>query len=113
MSRCAHINRMISDRQVSILARPVTIPLRTSPSTEINTSFKVMISLQDDGVDPRLAANLGVGIGPDNLSLVFRPEVGIMSYIESPDDPFIHFGIGISLANTYKKRSDQYNQINE
>lgn len=81
-----------------LLTQPV------SPWIEIGLSFKMMFPLSGEGRDARYAANIGLGIGPERLSYIFRPEVGIMLVPDALDDPFFHFGIGFSLSSTDRER---------
>lgn len=75
-----------------------------SPGFEVNISMKAMLALaNEDGFNTRVAVNMGFGIGPENLSYTFRPEVGVMLHT-SGGDPFYHFGLGLSLSSTDKKR---------
>ena len=64
-----------------------------------------MVSLSGEGPDTRMAFNAGFGIGPNATRFIVRPEVGVMFCITDADDPFFHFGIGMSFANSDKKRA--------
>lgn len=75
-----------------------------SPRFEINVSMKALLSLNyDDGYNTRLAINVGLGIGPEDLSYMFRPEAGVMVH-HSGGDPFYHLGLGMSFSTTGKRR---------
>ncbi|MBN2071899.1 MAG: hypothetical protein JW814_10620 [Candidatus Krumholzibacteriota bacterium] len=74
-------------------------------SVEINISLKLLLGLDDQAPDHRVAANVGLGIGPDRTWLLLRPEAGIM-FSTGGGDPFYHFGIGISFSGTDKRRSE-------
>lgn len=71
---------------------------------EVNISTKFMVGLSEDAAGARMAANVGLGVGPDDGWLVIRPEAGIMVYIEG-GDPYYHVGCGLSVAPPGKKRS--------
>jgi hypothetical protein len=72
---------------------------------EVNVSAKALLSLNDDTFNTRFALNLGFGFGPDIMTYIFRPEAGILFHV-SGGDPFYHFGVGVSMATTKRKRSE-------
>jgi hypothetical protein len=80
---------------------------------ELNISAKAMISLVDEGPDARLSFNVGLGIGPNITRLIFRPEAGVMICITDADDPFFHIGVGMSFANSDKKRIAEFGDSSE
>jgi hypothetical protein len=80
---------------------------------ELNVSGKALISLVEDGPDARVALNVGLGIGPNTTRLIVRPEAGVMIYITDADDPFFHFGLGMSFSNSDKKRIGAIGEASE
>jgi len=78
---------------------------RVHDNVEINLSVKLLMGLDHEAPDHRVAANVGLGIGPDRASLIFRPEVGIM-FSTGGSDPLYHLGLGFSFGQTDKKRSE-------
>jgi hypothetical protein len=75
-----------------------------NPGLEVNFSMKALFSLyREAGFNTRLAVNLGLGIGPENLRYTIRPEVGMLVYT-SGGSPFFHLGLGVSASSTDKKR---------
>ena len=82
-----------------LLTQPISTVL------EVNLSIKGLLSLAENGPDPRLAFNVGFGIGPDDSRVILRPEAGLMVFTDG-GDPFYHVGLGLSFASTDKRRSD-------
>jgi hypothetical protein len=76
---------------------------------EVNVTMKMLISLNDENFNTRIAANLGFGIGPDVMKYVIRPEAGVLFHT-SGGDPIYQFGIGLSMATTKRKRSESMGQ---
>jgi hypothetical protein len=76
-----------------------TILMTGSPASwlEVTGSVKALIRLNSEGSDPRIAFNLGAGLGPDPRRLALHPEVGFMIN-PGADGYYYHLSLGFSVG---------------
>lgn len=76
-----------------------TFLFSSSPITwlEVNASAKALFRLSSAAGIPRLAFNLGFGIGPDPRRVVLRPEIGFM-FDPGGNGYYSHLSVGVTFA---------------